>query len=147
MNVLAQKKAKAASALSLEKFNTAKRALNAFLDENEEMMDMFFELVAAYNAATTAMRDNMRHLPKTERHQYGAFRIAASKKAYRYDPARLSARVLRQPGVIKTIDKNAVESLLEEGKITEAELDAAKEEYDTSPALRGPKEVELKFEL
>lgn len=142
-NKVAEKQAQVA----LARFNAAKNALNDFISDNEEIMDAFFKLASNYNMATSMMRDSMRGLPADKAYKMGEFKRNKSKTSYKYDPMLLSAKILRIPGVIKTIDGKRLEELHEEGTISEEELEAAKSEYETTPQLRGPKEVELKFAL
>ena len=130
---------------AVRKFEDAQRAVLEFMEDNEELFEVFMELTEEYNTQLAEARGAIRQVESERSFQIGPFnRAKDSTEVEGYDPRYMPNRILNMEGVVKSIDTKTVDALLASGKIKFEDVkDAKTKSPGRTPSLRGPKDITL----
>lgn len=126
-----------------KRFVDARKALQEFVAEQEEVFQRFYEMSDEYNAAHKEMKKAVAGVDTEKAFGASGFRRNAVSYKNVYDPAKLPSFALMAPGVIKAVDTKALEALVIDGKIDGREIAAARTNKRLTPSVSGPKLVVL----
>jgi hypothetical protein len=125
---------------AVAEFEGKKKILLTFIAENAKTFEIFDRLADDYNVSREAAKDLVRGVGSDSTINIGPFkRIPASKTII--NPQRLPPSMLLVPGVVKSVDRDILLALVDDGKLEHSILDSATDRVAQTPRVSGPREI------
>lgn len=130
---------------ALQRHDTAVNALRHHYETNRAVIDEFLSLLSDQEMANDTVRELIRHerAPLEEGLKAGDFMRTSPKQRVDYDPARLPAKALELPGVIKSVNVEVLEQHVLAGKLFSEDIEDARTTKEAKPQVRGPRGVKV----
>ena len=132
--------------VAAKNFDEKKDALVKFLEKHQEVFDQLDEYLAQYNSAIDNVHIQLKSGIDLTGVYTGPFSVKKASTTVTFDMAKLPERVKALPGVlVKNVDAKALIALIASGQVSFDEVKLARKEETKSPAVTGPKQIELKL--
>ena len=115
--------------------------------DDTQVYETFCVLCEEYNAALEEAKTAIRSIPNNDRISRGPFVRTVASESIAYKVDRLPASVLKEPGVVRSVDDKLIGQLVERGVIKQSQVIDAQYNKPGRRAVTGPKEVLIPAEF
>ena len=123
----------------MAEFEIRRKDILSFFDDNEAVTTRFMDLVLKYNTAAAAAKTAIMTMPQQNKgHVIGPFKIATPPKKVTWSAENVPDALLRQKGVIKSLDAKVLDALVKNGLVPADVVAAARSESTGTAAISGP---------
>ena len=129
---------------AVDAFEDARNAIKEFIEDNQQVFDIFYDLSERYNRLLADAKDSVRAVDGQEQFSYQSFRRTKAPESWKYEAHKLPAEVLQTPGVVGRVVNKVIENGLITGAFKIEQVEPARSKKFGSPKVLAPKEISVK---